>query len=360
MKIGTLTFHWANNYGAVLQAYALQKHLVSLGHDAVVIDYFPHTYSKRTLRSFVLQVRRDGRGIFPDYIKGQKIESFRRKYLRLSRRYSSIQELRANPPELDAYICGSDQIWNTSFTRGGEGHMTLSYFLDFGSPNVKRIAYAPSFGCTRYPLDLMDIVKEKLGCFDAISAREASGLQILKSMGLEKACLVTDPTLLLSKSDYEDLLQVRSAVQRGRVFVYALHRRQNTIQQLARELSAARKWSVRKCEHSSWSALGIEEWLREFSEAEAVVTNSFHGIVFAILFEKSFVAVPVEGALEEMNDRIFTLLGQFNLQDRIVDRPDREAVERLLTNAPSWVDVRNKKYALKEVADAYLSRSLLA
>lgn len=360
MKIGTLTFHWANNYGAVLQAYALQKYLVSLGHDAVIIDYFPYTYSRRTLRSFFAQVRRDGCGVFFDYIKSRKIDAFRLKYLRLSPRYNSSQELRANPPELDTYICGSDQIWNTSFTRGGEGHITLSYFLDFGSPDVKKIAYAPSFGCATYPSDLVDIVKPRLDDFDAISAREESGLLILKNMGIENACLVTDPTLLLAKSEYENLLQVRATEQRGRVFVYTLHRGQKIIQEVVRELFATRKWSVRKCGQAGWSALGIEEWIREISEAEAVVTNSFHGVVFAILFEKSFVVVPVEGALGEMNDRIFTLLGQLNLQDRILDRPDRETVERLLTTAPSWVDVRKKKDALKEAADVYLRQSLLA
>ena len=133
------------------------------------------------------------------YLKARRFldKKFRRQYLNLSLVYSSFKSLAKNPPQHDIYICGSDQIWNPSFTGFGEGHLTLSYFLNYGASNVKRIAYAVSFGCMEYPEGILKKIIPSLIKFNAISVREYSGRNILQRAGLDNIALMPDPTLLL-------------------------------------------------------------------------------------------------------------------------------------------------------------------
>src|SRR5690606_35848616 len=109
----------------------------------------------------------------------------------------------SNPPELDMYICGSDQVWNPYFTSKGENNSpTPTYFLDFGNPSIKRVAYAVSFGCVNFPEDVAQIAKQYVFNIQAISVRENSGLDILKVWGIENAVKLADPTLLIQKELY--------------------------------------------------------------------------------------------------------------------------------------------------------------
>ena len=153
MKIGILTFHWATNYGAILQSYALQTYLIKCGHEVVIIDYKPKKYDLSLYKIFTSRHLLNLRESIKNLEKEKELAKFRSQHLRLTKRYSSLEELKTNPPQCDIYISGSDQVLNPSFTQYGEGRKSpaSSYYLDFGDSSVKRIGYAVSFGCTVYP-----------------------------------------------------------------------------------------------------------------------------------------------------------------------------------------------------------------
>ena len=307
MRIGIMTFHWATNYGAVLQAYALQETLNSMGHEAVLIDYYPPKFKKTLLNCLrnkrVYLIPRSIRNVK----KEKKIEPFREKYLKRTAYYASSKQLRKLEMNFDCYICGSDQVWNQSFVRSSEQKKNFVYFLDF-VPDDKIIAsYAASFGASSYPEDLQEELKAVLLRFNAISVREQSGVEIIQRLKIDNVQLVPDPTLLLAPERYEALLEEEN---KGKyVFSYMLHGKQADAEELLNVLGK-RQNEIRVCGNE-----GVEQWLKKIHDASFVVTNSFHGTVFSILFHRPFAAVLIKGS--GMNDRIITLLKALGLEARI-------------------------------------------
>ena len=276
-KTGTITFHWANNYGAVLQSYALQQFLVKSGYDTEIINYIP-------LRVKLIQIITDIKnGKSGELEKRRNIEKFRKRELLLSKKkYSSNRSLFKCVDNYSAVICGSDQIWNPSFTLGAEGKPTLSYFLNFVNNGAKKIGYAVSFGTEKLPDKMKNIVYPEIESFSAIGVREQSAKNILSEV-YKDAEIVLDPTLLLERDAYERLL-VEKTFNSQKVFCYILHNNQK----IANEICEYVK-SFYKEEYNSQSckpAFGIYEWLYNIKNSEIVVTNSFHGVVFSVIFHK--------------------------------------------------------------------------
>lgn len=384
MRIGIITFHWVNNYGAVLQAYALQTYLSQQGYDAEIIDYIPNTpdrqYQKQqegkltrclkkclTIRHAWRMPKRmqdclkDWQSYRKDwriYLKEWRFERFRNRCLHRSRRFESFEDLKMNPPVYDAYICGSDQIWNPFFTTEGEGKTTLSYFLDFGPVEVRRIAYAVSFGVTQYPQEALDLISPCVSRFDAVSAREKSGCGILQTMGVNNVRLMPDPTLLLKAEDYDSLLWPWQKTRGNHVFFYALHAGQKTIEEIRSYLARGLHRDIIDTGTPENSMKGIATWLVSLRSAESIVTNSFHGMIFSIIYKKPFIIVPVEGSLAGMNDRIYTLLEKTGLQDRIIDHYDEKRINALLAQTIDWNDVENRIASLQEDAMDFFKRNL--
>lgn len=359
MKVKIITFHWATNYGAVLQAYALQKFLSDAGHEVELIDYVPRRYKQTFLRCFgSLKPWCIGASL-GKYFKERKIKSFRKSYLHLTGSYDTLEQLRNNPPEGDVFICGSDQIWNTSFMKYGEGKATTTYFLDFGGARPIRIAYAASFGCLTYPPEIEFIARPLLRDFQAISVREESGAAILKRMGFDKVSLMPDPALLLRGKDYERLLPSElSAKKDGKCFFYILHDKQHLIadvhlyfRDVLRENNAS-TGSIR------FSAMGIEQWLSLIKSSKIVVTNSFHGIVFSILFKRRFIALLAEGSHGGMNDRVVSLLSRLGLSSRILMTCDPLLIRRLLDDDIDWPQVDANVDGMRQQAALFLAENM--
>lgn len=307
LKIGILTFHWATNYGAVLQCYALQQALTQLGHDVEAIDYYPKRYKKNLFYPFKTKRITHIKRRFSEVRKEKEIAIFRTKNLKCSKYFSSNKELKNFKLDYDCVICGSDQIWNESFTRHAEHKRTYTYFLNFVPDNIIKASYAASFGTTKYPEDLMSELKSLLARFDFISVREKTGLDILKGAGICNAQMVPDPTLLLDKKDYEKFIE---KTKKGKnAFVYMLHDRMADADELI-NYAKNDNYEINVCQE-----IGINEWLSRIYNSDVVITNSFHGIAFSIILEKQFVAFMIEGS--GMNDRIHTLLDKLNLTSRI-------------------------------------------
>lgn len=355
MKVGILTFHWATNYGAVLQAYALQTYLSQHGYDAQIIDYLPFTLKKNLVNCiFIKRPWRIPRNIL-DYLKELRFREFRKKHFRLSRKYQSFEDLIMNPPLYDIYVCGSDQIWNPGFALRGEKKTTLSYFLEFCPNNVKRIAYAVSFGCIQYPKILIDLVSPILSKFKAVSVRENSGCQIVHKMGIDNVELLPDPTLLLRAKDYESLAFTSRKMQNKYIFFYALHDSQKTIKEIKNHFLRLHHKIIDAGSLTN-SIIGVETWLAFIESSSFVITNSYHGLIFSIIFRKPFIVVPAEGTYEEMNDRIFTLLRILGLEDRIADYSDENKINSILVQSINWEMVENKVNSLRNDAHLFFEK----
>lgn len=340
-KIATITFHWATNYGAVLQAFALQKHLKNQGHETEIIDYFPLLTSSIQR---LMMLKSKNREFFR---KEKKIKRFRKKELTLSkRRYYNHSSLELASDKYSAVICGSDQIWNCSFTTPRRLPNNLSYFLDFAG-DAKRIAYAASFGSTDIPDKMKALITPELEKFARISVREQTGAAILKDLGFE-AEVVADPTLLLTSEDYRELLRHKKLPEAPRVFSYVLHGDQNAL-----DISHV------VCDHFGQEDIVREnncciyEWLALEKDAEFIVTNSFHGTVFALLFHTPFLTAAIKGS--GMNDRIYTLLKSVGLESRIAEGFSADKINEIINSPINWDEVDQKIAALRERSAEFLS-----
>ncbi len=341
-----------------MQAYALQTFLLKLGHDVKIIDYVPYSCRK----SLAKAIKRKKFWIIPrnliEYFKELSFVEFRNKKFNLTTRYNSLNELKLNPPKCDVYICGSDQVWNPTFTANGEGRATTTYFLDFGNEKVVRIAYAVSFGCLKYNDKVKHIVVPLLSKFNAISVRENTGYTIVHNMGFENVKLMPDPTLMLSAEDYDEIIDNSYNDKGNCTFFYSIHEHQLLIKKTEYCLRHQLSECVVSTREFKYSTIDIAQWLHMIKIAKQIVTNSYHGVVFSIIYKKPFIAIPVEGAHSSMNDRIFTLLEQLGLQDHILTECDPNRISIILSKQINWNCVDDKIKFLKKDSKAFLLKNI--
>ena len=331
-SVGTLTFHSTINYGGVLQAYALQKVLSDMGYLAENIDYFDHRRDLASLSSF----RRMKHVIWHGFIKKllvgsvreRRTEAFLEDHLRVSaRRYGDAESLQADPPLYDAYITGSDQVWNSR-----HNHDDSSYFLTFAPSGKKRVAYAASFGVSRIQHHLVDVYREWLNRIDSLSTREAEGKRIIAELTGREAVVTLDPTLLLDQEQWR-----RVAVSHGSTRPYILcyympgdNRVNRSITVIASKIAKQTGWDIISIGQKEYMRLnpfrrtaltsGPAEFVGLFQNASFVVTNSFHGTAFSVNFKIPFL-VPINRDLPPevaLSSRITTLLNTLGLQHRLV------------------------------------------
>jgi hypothetical protein len=337
MKIGIITFWWsADNYGQILQCYALQKYLRDAGHDAYLIRYDPRndyvktSFWKKVLKAFnpiklFNYVRYKVRKLV---IYVRKFDSFRKQHIRQSEKiYYSYQELMEDPPEADVYIVGSDQVWNPDFIAWeNTNEQVKAYFLDFGDAEKKRIAYATSFGKEQVAGDYIREITPLLKKFDYVSVREKSGLDICRQCGVD-AEWVPDPTMLLNVDDYRALYTQESVkmINKPYCLLYMLDMHCNFSIELIHTWAKSKKISIiyvtangRYDKHKKLYAT-IPEWLYLIDHAEYVITNSFHGSVFSLLFQKRFGILSLTGKHNEMNTRFYALFELLGIKERFIN-----------------------------------------
>lgn len=326
-RVGVITFsRTTHNYGQILQCYAMQQTLKKNGCSSFLIQYNHNTkgsYKYLTVKSKVLKIL----GAISYYMKkslsqevvldptqqepDRHFKDFIKEHISTIY-YKTIDDLYLNPPVADAIICGSDQIWGTG---------TPLFYLDFiKDKRTKKIAYAPSFGGGKF--NIIDIVKLRLMLkdFDHISVREEDGIKICKKGGRSDVSVVPDPTLLLSMNEYKKISSARLVPSKKYIFVYMLKNdtdfNLDTLMNEAkkRDLSIVYVTANGLTDNYPKVYPSIEEWLGLIENATYVVTNSFHGSVFSILFNKNFKVYPLIGVFSQMNLRIETLLKNYNIQ----------------------------------------------
>lgn len=304
MKIGIITFHWPENYGAVLQAYALQSYFEDKGHDVKIINYKPLNHSLYYLSILLhpTQLKHIG-GIYRKKRKNCLLNRFRKKYLHLTKRFYSCDQLMSARLDFDILVSGSDQVLNPSFTSWGERKPTPTYYLPFGGG--KRIGYALSFGCTEYPADAKQYAQKWIQNFDAAGVRENTGLEVLRQLGYEKKQrVVPDPTILYGDHLFEKIVVNKTDQQY--LCVYVLR---HSIKIDAEDVFYL---------DEDHMPVDMESWLEKIINSRGLITNSYHGMIMAILAHVPFVALLETERETGMNDRFCTLLGRLNLMDRIL------------------------------------------
>lgn len=310
MKVGILNLPFDNNYGGNLQRYALIKVLMDLGCSVEHIYMRKYQYLSwylipyKYLGRFILNIfRKDKKPIRMErYINNmtdlnnEKVLEFYNKYIPHTKIITSKKDL-LNFPHYDAYIVGSDQVWRKNITRQfGLG----IYFFDFlkNVKNIKRYAYAVSFGSVENELTMKEVNNLRhLYCkFDMVSVRERTGLDLLKNYDwiIPKALQCLDPTLLLNKKDYVRLIEnANTQSSPGNLFCYILDYKDEyseVIKRIAKENNLIPFVLTLKDSQN----ISIEQWLRYFEDAEYIITDSYHGTVFSIIFNKRHLILKNE------------------------------------------------------------------
>ena len=348
MKIGILTFHWATNYGAILQCYALQTYLELLGHEVYVINYKPKIYDIKIFN--VLRPRNlcHSFDYLRNYSKEHQLKHFRNSYLHLTKRIFSEEDFNSLGV-FDIVFSGSDQVLNPSFTLIGEGKPCSAYYLNKIKSKYK-FGYAVSFGCKVYPKDAIIYAKQWINSFDSISVREETGLAILESLSFHGGKqLVPDPTLLLGASLF-DKVPVTSFCEKF-IYVYLLHGK--TLPSCLQNVLQAK--IVIAEEDGKFS---MENWLGRIKCSNILITNSYHGMIMSILFHVPFVVILNEGALSGMNDRFYSLLDYLELSYRIVNEIDNKQIQNVIETDIDWKNVDAKLEEFSKIGKNYLNNCL--
>ena len=378
MKIGILTFWWSqDNYGQLLQCYALQKYLRDAGHDAFLIRYDPRNDFIRTpfiLRCFKalnpvllckflqheIQHKINSKKLLEESkLNDRHFDDFRSNYIVQSETvYTSYNQLKDNPPEADVYIVGSDQVWNFYEYRLNQcRNLVHAYFLDFGSKQTKRISYAASWGKTALPHDFIKEISPLLKKFDYVSVREKSGINLCRKCGFDTAEFRCDPTLLLTADNYRSLYKENDDTFKRKnpyLFLYMLNNTCDFDIQKVYEFAERKNLEIvyvtgnGKIDRYEKTFATIPQWLSLIDNAEYVVTNSFHCCVFSLLFEKKFGVVPLTKTFAGMNSRIETLSEIFGIKPRWI-MEDESGVFSVLEEEVNPVLQIENEFDLREV-----------
>ncbi len=323
MKAGVITFHSANNYGATLQTWALQKVLKDYGIEASVIHYHPDIIDKlydpmMMKQGFKRSLKKLELSIFhrQSLLRYQKCQSFLQKNFNLTGDFRTYDELVYAKLDLDAYIVGSDQVWNPKHIGGYDP----AYYLEFAQPGKKKIAYAASIGSDFIDPKYKDRMREALSGYTGISVRESSIKDALQELCEKKIKVVLDPTMLLVKEDYEEI-KVPSNRKEPYILVYMIEKNEQVIA-FANKISVAlglpviqrRNVAGFTNELESFYTADAGEFIGLIEGAEYVITNSFHGTVFSILYEKPFVSM----LHSDTGSRTVDLLTGLGLQSHIL------------------------------------------
>jgi len=328
MSVGILTIHAAHNYGAMLQAYALQAFLRSEGYDARIIHYYTEATERSNKRIRRISSVRDllmqlaTLALFRKFIRRyMSFDRFMSENLVLTRRYINYNALCSDMPKFDTYIVGSDQIWNMD--QGGDP----AYFLQLPLPTTStRVSYAPSFGNA----DTSDINKKKLSSwlepFDSISIREDSGADLVEQAVGYRPEVILDPVFLLPRNSWGVLCKPTRCSLVEYIAFYALEVTPLailTVRFVSRALGLPvvilGKSSIRLMSGKTLLKIdsGPGEFLEWIRRATLVCTSSFHALAFSIIFQRAFVVV----AHSTRNTRLSHLLNQVGLADRMISSP---------------------------------------
>lgn len=309
MRIGILTHPQSGNYGGILQCYALSAYLKEQGHMPIVIrrESDKGFFLWIAIRSILKNLH------FPRYYtpnacdKTRLIRPFVEKHLVRTHSIHSQQKMRSVCEEykFDAVIVGSDQVWRADYAM----NFGYNYFLDFVPTDVKKLSYAASFGLSdwQYDLEQTNRIKDLLASFRGVSVREENAVSLCEdNLGITPKWLL-DPTMLLKAEDYQSIMSPRIITEKY-VFVYWLGDKSL----VAEDIDNYKKQGYIIIDinlRDEREQESVEDWLSYINYADCIITDSFHGCVFSILFKKQFVVrMNKSGGISRL-ESLFKMMG---------------------------------------------------
>lgn len=374
-KIGLVTTYRIDNYGTKLQAFAMQVAVENLGFETEIIDYYP-AYDMRPYRLFpklfskltktVLKQRKN------DKMCSKELSLWRHKaidsmdvVLHRSPSIKGYSNLKRKVADYDAFICGSDQIWASS-------NMITDYFnLNFVNGKKRTIAYAPSFGTSNIPNRMEQKYRHFLNNIEYLSVREKSGVDIIKKISGRDALQVIDPTLLVGKEVWDNLIRNNSKQKKeGKYILCYFLGESESHRKMVERLSLHTGCRIICFPHMKKYILADEQLSGEkiynaspidfitlIRNSTYVCTDSFHGTVFSILYHKCFFTFEryLNNTIASTNTRIHSLLSSLALEDRIINN-DKDLI--YYDNNIKYDDVDNRLQAMRCVSISFLENAL--
>lgn len=358
-KIGIVTFHRADNYGAVLQSYASQTYLENMGCSVQIVDYrFPQMeqsyklFRKKNGMSKVQYLKVIAHDLFR--IKRRlAFEKFRKDNLKLSKVYNSSSICSSNE-KFSIFITGSDQVWNDTCSLKDP-----VYCLTFAEQSKKLLSFAASFGYADVEKDRETFYANALAKMTDISIREKSGIKLVEKLIGKTPDQIPDPTLML---DIESWNKVASfPKEKGYILIYLLNARDDILN-FAKKLSAKTGLKIvnitddnrnrigAKCVHNA----GPAEFLGYFNNAKYVITNSFHGLMFSIIYRKSMY-VDIPKGSRTTYERLTNILDELGIHDRYID----DLPENFKPQELDYSEIEEKIRILQNKTNTFFARNLM-
>lgn len=378
MKIGILTLVPYDNYGGILQGYALQTTLERMGHEPYIMRTKLYNYvpPKAKIKSIIRwHVRHDilHRKDIPaintfKYLpyRVEKITPFIEKWIRFTRPFKSTKDLfeYEESNHFEGFVVGSDQTWRPLYSPD-----LYHMFCDFlpAESKKKRVAYAASFGVDTNPFndEQLKVCRQLIQRFDAVAVREESGVKLCKDLFNVDARHVLDPTMLLDKKDYLQLIDGYTPVNKNidlMQYVFFFQHDETAIIEKVGNILGMKPVNLMtekflheikdKAELPKAQFYPVEEWLYGYSHSKFVITDSFHGTVFCIIFNVPFLIVSPEASTRQKS-----LLKMFGLSDRLVMTKE-EVTSELINKEIDWDSVNRRREELKKQSIQYLQDSL--
>ncbi|MEW9094151.1 MAG: polysaccharide pyruvyl transferase family protein [Clostridiaceae bacterium] len=339
-KIAIVTFSYMNyNYGGVLQAYALSKVLENMGHKVELISYKNNRKDEiinrrwenfkkcKSFRAIKKYIKNKIRAYTNKNKESEKLElrkeyfnQFANKRLNQSEVAYSGQELMECYTKYDAFVCGSDQIWNPNI-------LNPVYFLGFVPDEIKKIAYAPSLGVSKISPKKIQLMKSLIERIDKISVREFEGKRALEKYINKNIEVVLDPTLLIQPIIWDSIC-AKTDISKPYILCYFLGiniQNEKFVKKFAEEKELVIVSLFHEYSNSNFADInypaGPEEFLNLIRNAEYVFTDSYHGSIFSIIFKKNFFIFMRDSDknINSMNSRIHTLTSSLGINNRIIN-----------------------------------------
>lgn len=368
MRIALLSFHNAANYGASLQAYALQKFLSDEGYDCEYLNYVNASRAHEYSMSWHIwdSLRRGKLGAAVAYTLGSpflslrkfRFNKFYKKYLRKTERvYRTSKEATSTNVEYDRFIVGSDQVWNPACN--GDDY---AFLLDFVEDSRKKISYSSSFGVASIDDSHQERYRKNLSSFYSLAVRESIGSEIIKELTGRDALVVLDPVMLLTK---EQWLQLVPTGERREKFLFSYTNRDSQIADFFRtgyKLNGKKHYVLSRYTRPQdfispvvrvKYCMSPQEFVSVIANAELVVSASFHCLAMSIMLNKPFVAILTGD--KGKDERPLNLLRSLGLEDRILTPGMMVAdIEKTI----DWFTVNNKIDALRKSSIEYLNKAI--
>lgn len=324
-KIGILTWHYYRNFGSALQSFALFTTIKKLGYRTIIINYRDPKLSCLN-SSYLSRFKEFLRPIIGKFFKSKNLEwntnaiIFANKYFKQSIPFNNEHEGRMVCKDYDILVCGSDQIWAPNV-------FNPVYFASFANQGIRKVSYAASIGLNDIPEDLVPKYKQLLSDFDIVGIREREGKDLLKSKCNVDSTVVLDPTLMVDVGTYTKMQKPIKGIKKPFLFCYFLnkeHQYKENVEKYANEHHLQIVGISDKASDSEWmiclTGLGADHFLWLINHAETIMTDSYHGSIFSLLFHKNlwiFQRFTEDNPICQ-NSRIRQLQHNFNLGQRIV------------------------------------------